>query len=494
MAEAISIVENSTQSMGSDSGNKSDDRISRILGLITKFVQSDLSAHEKISEKGDELDAIIAGLNTLGEELNEKLSNLKFSEQRINLLLDVLLKTTIMDFSQKADVSEKGDEIDALAAGLNTLSEELDFYITSLNESRERFRLLVEEVKDYAIFMIDPNGNILSWNKGAERIKGYKTDEIIGKNISVFYTEEEIKRGEPEYNLKTAKKTGRYETEGLRVRKNGTVFLANVVLTALYDNEKNLRGYAKVTRDITELRKSEEEIKQKTEELARSNAELEKFAYVASHDLQEPLRTITSYLQLLKNRYEDKLDKDANDFINFASDGSSRMRNLIRSILEYSRINRIKPFEAVDCNKLVEEVLKNIELVIKETGTIVQSDKLPVVMGDQVLLSELFQNIISNAIKFKNGQPPEIKISCVKKEGYYLFSIKDNGIGIEEKYGEKIFEIFQRLHSIDKYPGTGMGLAICKKIVERHGGKIWMESELGKGTTFYFTIKSNFKR
>lgn len=234
----------------------------------------------------------------------------------------------------------------------------------------------------------------------------------------------------------------------------------------------------------------EEKLKTKTEELAVSNAELEKFAYVASHDLQEPLRTITSYLQLLQSRYKDKLDNDANDFIAFAVDGSKRMRTLIKSILEYSRINRVKPFEPVDCNKLLNDVLQDISSVVKETNTTVSYKELPIIKADEVLLSELFQNLIGNAIKFVNGKPPAIKISVEKMEDHYLFSVADNGIGFEQKYAGKIFEIFQRLHSIDKYPGTGMGLAICKKIVERHGGKIWVESELGKGSTFHFTVKN----
>lgn len=477
--------------MGSSAENKKDNRIEQILGLILKFSKSDLKARANISEKGDELDAIIAGLNTLGEELSVKLSEVEKNEKRINSLLEVLLKTTVMDFSKRAAISEKGDGIDALAAGMNTLSEELDSYIKQLEDSKERFQLLVENVKDYAIFMLDPNGYILSWNQGAERIKGYKAEEVIGKHISVFYTDEEIKNGEPAYNLKMAKEKGRYESEGYRKRKDGSTFWANVLFTALYDNAGVLRGFAKLTRDVTEHKKAEEELNKKSEELARSNAELEKFAYVASHDLQEPLRTITSYLQLLQNRYKDKLDKDANDFIAFATDGSTRMRNLIRSLLEYSRVNRVKLFEQVDCNVLLNEVVQNIGQVIKETNTVVQYEKLPIIKGDEVLLSELFQNLIGNAIKFANGKPPAIKIDCKKREDHYLFSVKDNGIGFEQKYDNKIFEIFQRLHSINQYAGTGMGLAICKKIVERHGGKIWAESALGKGSTFYFTIKSN---
>ncbi|MDP1746333.1 MAG: ATP-binding protein, partial [Bacteroidota bacterium] len=209
----------------------------------------------------------------------------------------------------------------------------------------------------------------------------------------------------------------------------------------------------------------------------------------ASHDLQEPLRMVTSYLQLLENRYKDKLDQDAKDFISFAVDGSNRMRSLIHSLLEYSRINRVKAFEIIDVNILLKEVLENLSTAIKENKATIKINDLPKINGDPILINQLFQNLIQNAIKFKNTRNPEIDISCKEEKDEYIFSVKDNGIGIQKEYIDKIFIIFKRLHSKEEYPGTGMGLAICKKIVERHGGKIWVESEFGKGSTFYFTIK-----
>nr|MBA3704593.1 PAS domain-containing sensor histidine kinase [Bacteroidota bacterium] len=245
-----------------------------------------------------------------------------------------------------------------------------------------------------------------------------------------------------------------------------------------------------VIRDITFRKKAAEELKQKTEELIRSNKELEQFAYVASHDLQEPLRMITGYVQLLAERYKGKLDEEANEFIDFALNGTERMRNLIYSLLEYSRINRIKPFEEIDVENVIDEILNNLHSLMVGNNVIVKiKEKLPSICGDSVLIGQLFQNLISNAIKFKGNEPPEIIISGKKVNNEYLFSVKDNGIGIQKEYAEKIFVIFQRLHTKEEYPGTGIGLAICKKIVERHGGRIWMESELGKGSTFYFTIK-----
>ncbi|HWY10612.1 MAG TPA: ATP-binding protein, partial [Bacteroidia bacterium] len=319
-------------------------------------------------------------------------------------------------------------------------------------------------------------------------------DEIIGKHFSVFYTDEEKEKGIPLAAMEATKREKKYVCEGWRVRKDKSLFWADVVITELVDAEGNLKGFVKITRDLTERKKAENEILKRTEELKRSNAELEQFAYVASHDLQEPLRMITSYVQLIEKHYKDKLDKDANDFIHFAVDGANRMQTLIYSLLDYSRINRIKPFESIDLDDVLQEVMKDLSVSIKESKAKIIWDKLPEIYGDKVLIGQLFFNLIANAIKFKGDRTPEINISYKKLNGNYVFAVKDNGIGIKKEYCEKIFVIFQRLHSKDKYPGTGIGLAICKKIVERHEGKIWVESELNKGSTFYFTIKTDLRQ
>ncbi|HTB31280.1 MAG TPA: ATP-binding protein, partial [Bacteroidia bacterium] len=262
------------------------------------------------------------------------------------------------------------------------------------------------------------------------------------------------------------------------------------VYTALYNEKGELTGFSKIARDVTDIRNARVELENKAKELERSNAELEQFAYVASHDLQEPLRTISSYVQLIAERYKDKIDKDANEFIDFAVDGSNRMRLLINSLLEYSRVNKIKPFEWVEPVEIIEDVLQDMKDQVVESGAIIDYTELPKIYADPVLIGQLFQNLIGNAIKFRDGKNPEIKITGKKENGEVLFSVKDNGIGIKKEYDDKIFVIFQRLNSREKYPGTGIGLSICKKIVERHGGKIWVESEPDKGATFYFTIKT----
>jgi light-regulated signal transduction histidine kinase (bacteriophytochrome) len=234
--------------------------------------------------------------------------------------------------------------------------------------------------------------------------------------------------------------------------------------------------------DITERKQMDDEIK-------RSNESLEQFAYVASHDLQEPLRVMSNYSQLLEKRYKGKLDKDADDFIGFIVDAARRMQKLISDLLEYSRLGRKEnPVTEVDSNKLVDNVIKNLSETIKSTGATVTHGNLPVVNIPESGFMQLFQNLIGNALKFHGKEPLKITISAEKKDTEWKFGVHDNGIGIEPQYKDRIFQIFQRLHSLHEYPGTGIGLAICKKIVENHGGRIWVESEAGKGSTFYFTI------
>lgn len=230
------------------------------------------------------------------------------------------------------------------------------------------------------------------------------------------------------------------------------------------------------------------------DELKRSNDELQSFAYVASHDLQEPLRTISSFTQLLERRYGGKLDSDADEFIEYVVEAAQRMQQMINDLLDYSRImTKVKEFEEINSEDILEEVIKSLKTTIDENNAVITHDKLPTVIADKGQLLRVFQNLIVNAIKFKKpDEPPRVHIACRKDEenNEYVFSVTDNGIGIEEQYFDRIFTIFQRLHTRDEYQGTGIGLSLVRRIVERHGGYMWVESEFGVGSTFYFSILS----
>jgi PAS domain S-box-containing protein len=365
-----------------------------------------------------------------------------------------------------------------------------------LRQSEERFRLLVEGVQEYAIFMLSPQGKVASWNKGAERLKGYKVDEIIGKHFSCFYTPEAIAQGKPEEELQTAIEHGQMSEEGWRVRKDGQKFWTSVVITALFDKDGYLQGFAKISRDMTEAKQIEQALNEKNiklqenaRELARSNRDLQQFAYVASHDLQEPLRMVASFTQLLAKRYQGKLDQDAQDFIKYAVDGATRMQALISDLLAYSRVDRReKPLKLTSCDAIFEQVLVNLKLAISDSGAVITHDPLPVIMVDAAQLGQLFQNLLSNAIKFRSEKPTRVHFSSERNGNGWKISVQDNGIGISPEYRDRVFLIFQRLHTTAEYPGTGMGLAICKKIVERHGGRIWIESPPEGGSIFSFTL------
>lgn len=354
----------------------------------------------------------------------------------------------------------------------------------------EHVNMVIDLAPD-AVIVFNDQGVISKWNLKAETIFGWKAEEIIGKHFYEFITPQshvEVYKRALDIFVKTGKSQSLNESVEINAfNKQGKEFMVSYTMSSTNVGGKQLFiGFA---RDVTDKIKIQEELDKKTKELSRSNTELEQFAYIASHDLQEPLRTVTSYLELLEKRYRDKLDVNAKEFIHFAVDGSSRMRVLIQSLLEYSRVNRVKPFEWIDTNQVISDVIKNLEVSVKENSATFKTEILPKIYGDHVLINQLFQNLIENSIKFKGAGPPEISISGMEKNNEYLFSVKDNGIGIKKENFPRLFIIFQRLHTPEEYPGVGMGLAICKKIVERHGGKIWLESEIGQGSTFYFTIR-----
>ncbi len=369
---------------------------------------------------------------------------------------------------------------------------EMNIDVTERKKAEEALRLsniynrsLIEASLD-PLVTIGHDGKITDVNEATEQVTGYSRSELIGTDFTNYFTEpEKAKKG-----YKEVFNEGCVSDYALEIRhRNGSI--TPVLFNAsVYKNESGeVIGVFAAARDITERKKAEDILKLKLEELRQTNEELEQFAYVSSHDLQEPLRMISSYLQLLQRRYQGKLDEKADKYIYYAVDGAARMQVLINDLLEFSRVTtRAGETTPADCEFVLNQVLSNLDLYIKENRATVSYGHLPEVMADNTQLAQVFQNIIINGIKFHSEEAPQICISAEKTEKELVFSVQDNGIGIDPQYSEKIFEVFKRLHNKEAYPGTGIGLAVCKKIVERHGGRIWVESELGKGSTFYFTL------
>ena len=346
-------------------------------------------------------------------------------------------------------------------------------------------RSLIEASVD-PLVTIDPNGKITDVNDSTEVVTGFKREDIIGTDFSDYFTDP-LKAREGYQKVFEKGIVRDYELE--IKNKNGQITPVLYNASVYRDDSNNVIGVFASARDITELKESEKVLKLRLDELARSNSELEQFAYVSSHDLQEPLRMIASYLQLLDRKYKGKLDAKADKYINFSVDGATRMQNLIDDLLAFSRVTtQAKELEPTDLEAVYKETLYNLELSIKENDAVISHDHLPIVLADKTQISQVFQNLIGNAIKFKSTNRPKINISVKEEDNQWLFAVQDNGIGIDPEHSDRIFEVFKRLHKKRDYPGTGIGLAICKKIIERHGGQIWVKSELGKGSIFYFTI------
>jgi signal transduction histidine kinase len=393
--------------------------------------------------------------------------------------------------------------------------------VTDLTELKHREELLAAErlaryTVDQArepIVVCDPEGKILR--------ASYSAFELCGQNpiyqsfdaMFPFLVGPErdrppsgtTARKAPEGPFRSLIREGAKNAEIVFSRLDGRTFFLLVSTGPLLNEHNKVLGHILMMTDITmrkqmeaELRRANDElelrVRERTAELERSNADLQQFAYAASHDLQEPLRMVASFVQLLERDYKDKLGSSANEYIRYAVDGAQRMQTLIRGLLQYSRVNtRAAPTQLTDCQEVLQKVLQNLSLKIEETQTRITYDPLPTVRADPTQLLQVFQNLIDNAIKFhKKDQAPYVHVSAVKNNGEWVFSVRDNGIGIEPQYFDRIFAIFQRLNSRrDEYPGTGIGLAVVKRIVEHHGGKVCVDSRLGEGTTFIFTLPTD---
>jgi PAS domain S-box-containing protein len=394
-------------------------------------------------------------------------------------------------FGRRADGSKVPIEISLdpihTPEGQFTLASIVDLTERKRAESAfERLAAIIEHSED-AILSKSLDGVIASWNRGAERLFGYIEQDVVGSSIAVLVPERlivsEMRAME---KVRTEGRLNLYES--VRRRKDGTEVDVSVRLSPMLNAAGTVVGVSSITRDITD-------VKRRAGELQRSNVELEQFAYVASHDLQEPLRMVVNYTELLADRYKGKLDEKADAYIFYAADGARRMQRLVADLLTYSRVGlQGKPLVPVDTAAIVGRVVKSMQKLIDETATTIECKTLPIVLGDEIQLQQLFQNLISNAIKFRSAAAPRICLGAEQIATRWRFSVSDNGIGIDGQFADRIFQMFQRLHEIGKYEGSGIGLSIAKRIVERHGGAIWMESQRGAGTTFRFTLQAPVRR
>lgn len=398
------------------------------------------------------------------------------------------------------DITDKKLEDELLHANENkyrSLSELLEKKVEertfSLKKSEERYHKMIEEVQDYAIILLDRDGFIQNWNLGAEKIKGYTDEEIIGKNFRLFYLPHDREDQLPERLINQAHDTGRAVHEGWRVRKDGSKFWGLVVITALHDAENNIIGFSKVTRDLTERKLADDQMQEYAKEIEFRNKQLEEYAYIASHDLQEPLRKIQIFAEMLESNIGDEALVRKN--IEKINSAAQRMSNLIKDVLKYSQLSRADElFEDVNLNEVIDTIRDDFELLIAQKNVRLESSHLPTIKGIPIQLHQLFANMINNAIKF-SSENPLIEISSENPASGLLsphpqlnamrthakITVRDNGIGFEQQYGEQVFKMFKRLTDNS---GTGIGLALCKKIVENHGGQIDVTSEPGVGTEF----------
>jgi light-regulated signal transduction histidine kinase (bacteriophytochrome) len=392
---------------------------------------------------------------------------------RLEKIIEVIQSIATGNFDARAEVTMNTDIIDAVATGINMLVEELENGMIGLKYVDERTSEILEIIQKIA------RGDYTKLCEFRE-----KNDSFDALAIGVNMMIDDIKN-----NLEKDKQRVS-ELDKAYTELQAAQAASLNIMEDLDEQRKELSNLnKKLQKEIVEHKRTEEKLKVTMKELERSNSELEQFAYVASHDLQEPLRMISSYMQLLERRYKDKLDTDAKEFINYAVDGATRMQRMINDMLTYSRVGtRGKPFSRTECKKVLKIALMNLKASIETNDSEVTYDTLPTLDVDEMQFSQLFQNLIGNAIKFHGKEKPRIHVSASEKENEWLFSVQDNGIGIDPGNIERIFQIFNRGSISKEFSGTGIGLAVCKKIVERHGGRIWVESELGKGSTFHFTI------
>jgi PAS domain S-box-containing protein len=345
------------------------------------------------------------------------------------------------------------------------------------------------ENSDDAIISKDLNGIIRSWNRGAERIFGYTEEEAVGRHISLLAAPdrledfpniiERISRGERIEHFQTARRA-----------KDGRILSVSLTVSPIKDAAGQIIGASKIARDITNQMRDQRALREANDSLKRSNADLEHFAYSASHDLQEPLRMVSTYAELLQRKFQGSLGTTGDEYIRFILSGAARMEQLLRDLRVFVQASVFdeKPLENVDANVALDAALQDLRRAVDASGATITRGALPLVHLHAFQMEQLFQNLISNAIRYRAEESPRVHVCAEPLGAQWKFSIRDNGIGVDPRYKDQIFGIFKRLHTYDDYPGTGMGLAICQRIIESNGGRIWVESEPGQGSTFLFTV------
>jgi PAS domain S-box-containing protein len=404
-----------------------------------------------------------------------------FTLSDLLIIAGIIFGIVLVILSSRSDVEFQ--TVKALNTKISSLMSRYRSLNTRLKKSEEMSRLMIDSIKDYAIFLIDPNGIVTSWNKGAERIKGYTADEIVGKNFSVFYLREALQKKHPQYELKMALEHGEYIEQGFRVRKDGSIFWANVTITPVY-KKNQLIGFSKIVQDLTEQKKSKER-------LDASIKELESFSYSVSHDLRAPLRSIDGFSKILLERYGEKLDEEGRHFLDRVRKGTQQMGQLIDDLLNLSSLARkeLNIEEKVDLTGIAKEIIA--ELQRQEPERQVEMDIGEGIFGDgdKHLLRIVLQNLLENAWKFTSHHAvAHIVFKTTAQAGKTVYYVKDDGAGFDMAYVKKLFGAFQRLHQANEFQGTGVGLAIAQQIIKRHLGKIWAKGDVEKGAIFYFTL------
>ena len=356
----------------------------------------------------------------------------------------------------------------------------------NLRRSEEQYRQLFESLQD-VFYRTDDQGKVLIVSPSVESVFGYTPEEVLGKDLAeTFYYDPADRPG----FLARLREQGQLRDHRTRCKnRDGEEVWVSTNARFYKDLKGRVLGVEGITRDITNQVAAEDELKRTLETLQRSNKDLEQFAYVASHDLQEPLRMISGFVQLLDKQFRGKMDDTADEYLDFIVESTQRMQQQIQDLLTYSRVGREgRTFRTVQCDRVLERVVENLRLAFKESGARITREPLPRVFADETQILMLFQNIVYNAVKYRGESPPRIHVSCRHEDGMNLISVQDNGLGIDPRFHDRIFQIFQRLHAREEYSGTGIGLALCKRIVENHGGRIWVKSEEGAGATFHFTL------